>query len=409
MTTGDQQRNSKPQNQALVLPRFCLLVVVIILSLLVGCAGPGQEQLTLKPRPSTRGLFLPYPTRVPAYHADTTLTTTELIRSIRFTAAVDAKGKIDSLELVRKRDSTIIRFYRDYLTSLRFEPGIRDTVVAPTRIPVVMYVGALGTRPRLLFPVEADRGVVNTDLYQEALELNGILAPTLKAFPSYSCTMFEDYESTSYRLALLRVNLDTDGRPTDVAPVLSTCGGYIDQLRSACLWAEYTPGKIDGKATPFSVWVLVSFLPDIECPTAPLHSEESAMWNLKDRMRVRLYADTIGLASPPLPVRAWSETVPRGEITGLGPGRTSVLFQVDSLGQGSVQMVSPLPKEFRALGEASWACKRIVSRLCSLYPAVDFKGRPQPYSGLMQIELEGEDSIRIWIDWLSDGRFLDAF
>jgi hypothetical protein len=388
--------------------RSAAFAAVVAMLFLAGCAGPGREQIVLKPRPSTHGLFLPYPTRMPEYRADTSVTHAELIRSIRFIARVDERGRVDSLAPVRKQDSVILRFYRGYFSSLRFEPGVRDTLKTPMRIPVVMYVGALGSRPVLVLPVEADRGVVNSDLYQEALGLNGIQAPVLKVFPSYSCTMLDSYKSTPYAMALLRVSLDAGGTPTEVTPVLSTCGGYVDQLRSACLWAKYEPAKVDGRAAPFTVYVLVSFLPDEGCPTPPLRADESALWSLKDRLRVRLYADTIGLASPPLPQRAWSGVIPRSDVGDIGPGRMSVLFEVDSLGQGNAQMISPLPSDFRASNKASWACRRVITTLCRFYPAFDFRGHQQPFSGLMHIQLEGEDSIRIWIDWLSDGRFLSV-
>ncbi len=399
----------------------CLAALVgcVALALLAGCAGPGQEQITLKPRPSTHGLFLPYPTRVPTFRADTSVATTELIRAIRFTIVVNERGRVDSLVPIRKRDSSIVRFYRDHLTSLHFQPGIRDTVVVPMRLPVVLYVGALGTAPVLTFPVEVDRGVVNTDLYHEALALNGIQAPTLKLFPSYSCTKFQAYQSMIYRTALFRVELDAGGRPTEVTPVMSTCEGYVDQLRSACLWAEYSPAKIDGKAVPFTAYLFVSFFPDVDCPTAPLVAEASAMWTLKDRMRVRLFADTIGLAAPPLPIRAWDGTISRADITELSPGRQSVLLEIDTLGNGHVQLVSPLPPGHAQLvsppppgvvssGKVSWTCMRIANTLYRSYPALDFHGHPQPFRGLMHMAFENEDSIRIWVDWLSADRFLDV-
>jgi hypothetical protein len=118
--------------------------------------------------------------------------------------------------------------------------------------------------------------------------------------------------------------------------------------------------------------------------------------NLLERYRVRLLPDTVGLMTKPLP--AW----PGGEeFTFTGFNRffrdtVGVQVRIDTSGNIRIRRMSGGNKQLRT------SIRKAVSHL-KFFPALDYQGQPQPYSGLISFISQGSVKIRIVCHWLHSG------
>ncbi len=375
-------------------------VSVACLALIAGCAGTPGEQLVMQPRRVHFGIHLPYPERIPVYDEDTLMIKKEIERAVPLVVTVGAGGKVVDVRVEEAGDALALAHYAPYIRDIRFEPGMVDSVKAEMDIPVVMHVAAPGTRPRFLFPVERNRAIIETDLYCQALEMNGVTLPGIKWFPSYGGKPVAEPRQKSYPYILLRVSLDAAGTATTIEPVLSTHPAFTDQLVSAANWAEYTPLAVAGEPRESENYVLISFFEDIKYPT-PLLDLNTGNPSLSERLRVRIYPDTVGLMALPIPLKSGTGSVNSANAKKLPEFPLSGRLIVEPGGIIRLSNISPDSLSIRESRNLQLACRQIMGVRVNMAPALDFQGQHQPYVGLVRFERQSEELVRIDYSWLS--------
>ncbi len=382
------------------------LISLTCLAMIAGCAGTPDEQLVMQPRRVHFGIHLPYPERIPVYDEDTLAVKKEIERAIPLVMTVGVGGKVVDVRTQVKRDASALTHYAPYIRKIRFEPGMIDSVKTEMRIPAVMEAAAPGTRPRFRFPVERNRAIIETGLYWLALEMNGVTLPEIKRFPSYGGKPVTEPRQKSYPYILLRVNLDAEGTVTAVEPVLSTHPAFTDQLVSAVNWAEYTQLKVRGEAHESENYVLISFFSDVKYPTSALDFE-AGLSTLSDQLRVRIYPDTVGLMSLPIPLGYGTGNVNSSNVAKLSEHPLSGRLIVEPGGVMRLSDISPDSLSVRDSRKLQLACRQIMGVRVNMAPAMDFQGQSQPYSGLVRFERQSEELVRIDYSWVS--RILRCF
>jgi hypothetical protein len=396
--TGQQQLSFR-----IIAARRFAVVALLASGVVWGCAGPGQEQIELAPRAFTYGVALPYPIHIPTVEPDTAALGRQIVSSIPIEITVGADGRPDSIHASYPEDADLVRAHSDFLRQLRFEPGLRDSIRIAVRIAVVMRVGAPGASPALVFPVERNRTVRHMDLYYQAFEWLGYDLPSIAYFPSYQFPPILLDTFKVYPFELIRVELDSAGRPTAISSRLSSLPELSAQLRSAANWARYEPLRYRGQAQPTTAYLLVSLLAGVKCPTKPLATEDSPS-SMREKLRVRLLPDTVGLMSMPLPRRNWTEEFSSGARDSLGDVPMSVDFTIGPSGQVAAYDVNPRRGEPSFSKRQVWFAKWAVTRIAAFHPALGFDGLPRSFDGFAFIEPASVDSIRIRVDWLSGRR-----
>ncbi|MCP4685418.1 MAG: hypothetical protein GY867_08210 [bacterium] len=382
----------------------CLLCGVCLW--LANCGGPPTPeelwQVALPERPSTYGLTLPEPVHMPAYSADSNVNLKAVEKIVSLILRIDAHGRVTDLRADNPEDYLYAACYDDYLRSIPFDPGFSDTVRIEMLLPVTMQIGDRGDTPELFFPVFSGREVIEYDLYARGLEMNGLELPSLESFPSYNCDIDSFSTEPIYRYLLMQVDLDSVGRPTAIETILSTYPRYEEKLRTAVNWARYTPLKASGVARPARCYVLISFFPLCVYPTAPLDSVTLEQLPLLERLRVRIFPDTLGLMAKPVPASFWQTKVRDKKDWHTHYDLFSSRLAIDSLG---------LATHLKTTGRDRWN-RQLVKNLAEevlFYPALDFRGRPRSYRGLFYLERLPKRPVRMWITWLPESRLESNF
>ncbi len=381
-----------------------------LLFLLAGCggpSGPAAEKMQWFPRPEHFGVQLPYPREIPTFEPDPGALDTKMERTVAFTLTVTAGGRVAEVEIDRPADSLYRSRYVDYLESLRFEPGLKDSVRVAMQLPLLMQVGAPGDSPTLFFPVQRNRAVMETGLYLRALSLNGVEPAAILSFPPYHGAVTIADTALLYPYIILRLELDETGAVTAIDPVFSSAPGINDQLRSAANWATYAPMKINGRAVASTNYLVVSFFPGISYPTCCLEAGRTDSLPILDRARMQLVPDTFGLMNKPIPIAAWTGIQAATHADFLDGRFYAARVSIDTLGKAFLVDSSPYSRDSTDYKKAKGTCQRAIEKI-RFYPAVDYQGRPCVYTGLTYLTYESGTNVRIWYDWLTSARTIDS-
>ena len=368
---------------------FKLFFVTLILFL----ASIGEAADTAVELPGYHGLTLARPTVLPSLEYAENLNYYAEDKYFGVVLKVDSKGRVKAVEARDSTDAEAIKSFEPYLKTMEFEPGVFRGKNKKQLIPLDLYV-TIGRRvPDIKFPLNLKGEIENRDLYRLALVLNGMKLPRLAYFPSYNFHSNILPGVTEYPFALYKLDLDAKGRPTALALVKTTCANYTDQIQSAILWGRYEPLYIKGKAAPSVNYLLVSLLPQVNYPTNPLDFDSGKAIALRDKIRVRLLTDTLGLISAPLP-----ENIIDGEfvcssdtVRILGDVWYRVL--VDTLGNVKLNRTQDKNSKFIKAG-------RGLTPHLRFFPAIDIQGRARPYEGDLNVTFTGSKRVYISIMWL---------
>lgn len=374
------------------------VIVGIVLALggvWVGCGGPRltllDQKAPIKTRPSHYGFSLPYPISARPWTGDTAQVS-GAERLIPVLLSVNQKGRVTAVTAESAGDSSDVAFYAAYLNTFRFDPGFRDSVRSAMPLRILMQVGRQGPKPILRFPVGANRDISESEIYWAALKTLGVDKAEITTFPSYYYELNQDSVWRRYEYKIFRVDLDSLGDATAIAAVKASTPQFTDQLRSAILWGEYRPMRIDGRAVASTNFLVVSFLPNVAYPTPVWSGASVEMMPLWDRFRVRLLPDTLGEMTPPIPKQEWSGPIEDTVALTAVPELVTSRLAIDSLGAGRVF----------ALSSESWRIRSVLNLRAHnrrFFSALDFSGSPRPWQGLVKLRFVTADSIRVWFDW----------
>ncbi|RKX26081.1 MAG: hypothetical protein DRP45_04475 [Candidatus Zixiibacteriota bacterium] len=363
--------------------------------------------LVMEPRRFFHGMALPYPIGEYRFTPISREQSAEPKRSIKFIMSVDSVGEVVSVEAIRQEDSLYTNCYGDDLRTMQFEPGVANGRKTAMKLPVIAQIGVLGTTAELLFPVQRNRAVIETDLYWETFELNNVVLPEIKYFPSYHYKSKSRQSSNTHPFILYRLDLDEDGGVVSIESVVATCPAFAGQLQAAIGRGQYSPLVVAGMPIRSRNYLLVSFYPEVEYPTNPLKADSAADLGIFDQMRIRLFSDTVGLMAKPVPKKAWDGQVRSSNARILSETGHSTEAKIDSTGNAVAINVLPCTTRWRRgsvltlPGAGSHGVRRIL-RSVSFYPALDFSGRSVPYVGLARLMAVDARTIRIWLDWLPE-------
>ncbi len=313
-------------------------------------------------------------------------------RSFEIHLRLDKEGQVLDVPPACAADSLIARYVRDYLRNHDFEPAQFAGRRVDSRLPVRVTLRPGRKYPDFSFPVDSTGQIGDRQHYLDACRLNEVYPPQLETFPRYFGNI-QPFDTVGlYPFVLLRLTLDTAGRPTSVNEVLSTFPAYTLTSKSAAIWADYKPARVGGEAVASDCFLLICYFPQINYPTEPWQREQLDSLIPLHRARVQLIPDTVALMQKPLPRK-----MPGNEFN-VGGHSIGVIDTI------SIHMVVDSSGEtgFRRFSKTTQPQHRVVRQLVnqlSFYPALDYQGRPQYYSGLVRIAFAGSKKIRIDYVW----------
>jgi len=128
----------------------------------------------------------------------------------------------------------------------------------------------------------------------------GVAPARLVEFPSYYYIPSSAITGDLYDYKTYRVELDSLGAVTGIAPVSATIQSFTDQIATAAVWARYEPMRIDGRAVSSSNYLAVALFSEADYPTTRWLADSVNGITDKERLRVRLLPDTLGEMFPPV-------------------------------------------------------------------------------------------------------------
>jgi hypothetical protein len=307
---------------------------------------------------------------------------------------IDARGRIVHYSGVDPNDVARQRYLEHAFRDLSFRPARHNDTAAPSLLPVIVMFRRVYYAPEITFPVETDGSIPNSDLYEFCFRLNGIDIPRLRFFPSFHAALTPSDSVGSYPIFVARIEIDTSGSLTAVEPVLSTLPAFNAQLLSACLWADYEPGRIDGAAVTAGGYLVILVYPLEHYPAKPVdyaHADTSAG---RYRVRVRIVADTSQLVAAPVQARAPGDSL---RIIQVGMGSTfegMARVRIDTLGNLEVLETYQASRKLDSL--VAWTLNRV-----RFYPAISWQGKAISFESVVTYQYSYSEILRIQPQWWS--------
>lgn len=344
--------------------------------------------------PTTYGLSLPRPLERISFPR-LPIIKPMVERFVSFTLTIDSLGVVSDFVPNSDADSLYLPATDSLLRSYRFIPGSFRGIKKTMRLPVYVHDWPNVSRLRLLFPVEHNMAVSNINLYEQALQLNGVKLPIIDTFPSYYCDYPKEDSLPRYPFLLVRLSLDNQGSPVAIEKILSTAGTYTDQLLSVVNWAEYRPLEIAGHKEATTSFILISLYSEVGYPAKEITSvlaDDSV--SAQERWRVRLLADSVGsVMAPPIPRRYQDLTYTAIESLAVSYQIVSVRVRINKTGQTHIGRISNLSPKLKGL------VREILDRQ-PFYPAIDYSGRPIQFGGVIYLDFSNSGIVRINPAWL---------
>jgi len=383
----------------------CACVLVLVSAALDGCGGPPSQiapgkpgaSSALPPRPVDFGMAVPYPVALPPDSADWR-PVIGIDSIIPLVLTVDVGGDVTDVGAVRGADTAFAPYYDRYLKACRFEPGLAGGSAVAFRLPILLHLRSWRKRPLVAFPVNQGREIVNSALYFEAFELNGVTHAGLEWFPSYFHLPARQDGSSAVKFVLAELDFDTTGRPQQISLLRTTSPDFAEQILTAMNWARYTPAKRRGQPVPGHGIMAVLLFTEIAYPAPPVSPDQPDTSDLLHAVRVRLVPAEIGLLMPAVPRNARQGRLTLSGFSGTLRTRVGATAIIDTLGKGHLRGVSDGTPRLRTV------CDSVIQQL-RFYPAFDFMGNPRAFTGLMYIEFTGSTTVRIDFAWLNQPTF----
>lgn len=315
-------------------------------------------------------------------------------RFVPFTLTIDSLGVVSGYAPDSDADLLYLSASDSLLRGYRFIPGSFRGVKKSMRLPVYVHGWPNVSQLRLLFPVDHNMAVSDINLYERALQFNGVKLPIIDTFPSYYCDYHIEDSLPRYPFLLARLSLDKQGNPVAIEKILSTAGTYTDQLLSVMNWAEYRPMEIAGQKEATTSLILVSLYLEVNYPAKEITSLKGDSVTAQERWRVRIITDSVGtVLAPPIPRRYQDLTYTAIDSQAVSYQMVSVRVRIDKTGQTHIGRISKLSPKLKGL------VRKILNRQ-PFYPAIDFSGRQIKFNGVIYLDFSSSGIVRINPAWL---------
>lgn len=364
-----------------------LSIMAIVIVLIAGSVSAQSQRITLY------DFAPPYVQSMPKFVGEGRPPMLQHETSIAIQLEVDADGAVTNVSMDPSAHERMADYIDPYLKQLQFTPALFQGQKAPSILPMEVYLWPGDRWPIFTFPVDSLGHLNNRPLYDRCLELNDISLPRVIRFESYFAMPNTDTTTGSYRYALYAIDLDSSGVVLERRILVTTYPVYDEQVKTAILWGEFAPAVQKGRSIPSTLYLMVSFFGAAAYPTPLWPPDPDSVSNRLEFLRIQNFADQSGLMALPLPQRLPSNIYPLGRDPVLQRDTVSVRIQIDSLGRCRFMGSAKTHKEIRI------ALRQIVPKI-KFYPALDFSGRPQNYSGRAFFEFTGEANVRVRWTWL---------
>lgn len=340
------------------------------------------------------GVSLPVPKTLPQTVQANSAMYTRSQQLVPLELTINADGRVGEVKTPVDSLTRFAAYMKLYFENVEFAPGSVDGVRSVMQLPLEAVFRHGVRMPKLQFPVDSLGQVQDRDLYFAAIAANSVTLPEVVRFPSifFDKQRFDTANAT-YPFALLYVHLDEQGRPTERKIVRSTVDTFAEQLRSALLYADYQPAIVRGTAQPSSLFVLVSFLPHQNFPTAVWEREMPDTVSLYHRLLVRSFADTLGIMSGAMIRHYPPEWYALSGPHTLQRGWLGASVGVDTSGGARFNAPGQWPREILS------AISRLSVKF-RMFAAMDYAGRPVVYDGEAMLGFVGSGLIRTRFLWL---------
>ena len=367
--------------------RSCPAVALLVASLIAASFVQGAD------RPELYQFAPPYPRYLPPFASDVKAPILQIEAIETLYLHVDEQGLVHQLTADSTGHSGLVKYVEDYLCSIEFVPALFRGQEVSSILPVEVRLRAGDGRPRFEFPIDSAGSPGDGRLYFATFPLNDITLPGVVRFPSYYGTPYQDTLNEMYPYLLMVVDLDSSGQYVDSRMLASTFPMFERQLLTALLWSEFKSATVKGKTTTSAMYLLVSFFGSVAYPTTIWPPVSSDTANLLDRLRIRTFANRVGLLTPALPKRYPHDTYPLGANHSFRRDTVVAFIVIDTSGHARVLSCDPTHRELRlAVREAVHNSR--------FYPALDFEGKPQKFKGSAVYEFNGTPNVRIRYHWL---------
>jgi len=310
--------------------------------------------------------------------------------------SVAENGETESLSFSQGLNSQLEKYLSSIISQIEYEPAVYLGSKRSCQLPLIIMANPRFRNSVIVFPVSSDFEVSDNFLYYEALRLNKFELPKLLSFPKYFCTLKRSDSLKILPYVLEKLSLDFAGNviKSENFSASIKAKAYSSQIRSASLWSEFSPLRIEGLSRPSDCYLLVSFLPQIHYPTKKIAGSESDNSHWADRWRVLLLPDTTGIMVPPLPLELNISTITiKKKQHRYLTGEIFATISIDSLGKARVISIDRKDTKIRQ------AINSAVSSV-GFFPAMSFHGRPQKFTGKARFQFTYSANVRVEYLWL---------
>lgn len=391
------------RNFALV---FCL--TGMMLGFLAGCGGPPHEEIELAPWKTHFGIQLPYPNYIPPNppQPDTVRPIDGFLQVVPIEVAIDSTGNVMSVRSWRGTDSILVWEYKDFLTQIRFQPGVRDSMRAGFRLPAIFRtIGGGAPVVEVTFPLQRNRGIADPDLYWLAMEMNGVSLPSIARFPPYFHRVDESDSSPTYPIVVFKVAIDESGELTAVDNIVSTAPATTMLLESAAKWASYTPLEIAGKPAACTAYLAIALVRELSYPTPPYPPKDDSLLQVH-YYRVRLLPDTTEVMFKPITTRPLSRNVTSALADSLWVDHYAMAVAIDTAGFYRYDRVFPNHLIERDSHSFRSTLRRVFQHV-KFAPAMNCFGQTLPFAGYMRASCLDHSTVGLAFDWDIRSLFAD--
>lgn len=373
--------------------RFAILTLVLTATALGSTAASDKLQ-----RPSFHGfekheIEMPYPVKLETEIPDRRPPYLQATTQVMVDLLLDKKGKVKEVDGQNSEDSLLISYFENNLLSYRFAPAQIEGQKSEWLLPVKLLFVPGRKLPDISFPVDTLGEIADRSLYLLSLEKNGVSFARIKEFPSYFCDVEWNDSLDLLPFVLFKVSLDEKGTLVSTESVFSNRPGFEQQLRSAALYASFTPLMINGQPRATDCYLFVSLFPQISYPTDPFHSDLGNGNRILEQYRLQLLPDTVGLLAKPFPRIAPPDTVTIAGDHGAFVNTVVALLSIDSLGDASIVQSNTKSPQLRQ------GLRRFANTV-RFFPAMDHSGSPVSFRGWVRVQFPGSTKLRIEYFWL---------
>lgn len=364
------------------------LFVIGFVMALIGASVFAQSE-----RISLYEFAAPYPQSTPSFVGAGSAPLLQQVSSIEIVLEIDAGGAVANVSMETSAHERMALYIGTYIEQLQFVPALFQEQKVASRLPIEVVLWPGERRPIFSFPLDSLGQLINRRLYESCLELNDITPPRVKRFESYYAVPNMDTSAGVYRYVLFAIDLDSSGAVLERSILVSTYPVFDEQVKTAILWSEFAPAVAKGRSIPSTLYLMVSFFGATAYPTPLWPPDPDSVSNQLEFLRLREFADRSGLMALPQAQRLPSNIFPLGPDYPVRLDKFSARVRIDTLGR--CQLLD-FEKTHKEIGRA---LRQVVPKI-KFFPALDFNGRPQTYTGRALFEFTSEANVRVDWTWL---------